>query len=249
MKKTLLSGAFLLAVIAVNAQDAGSTTSSEKKNTFELALKGTANSTWLFNTNISNIGDEQNYASAFGFNYGAAFTAYFGNVGVGIEGLYGNHKGGYAGTYVLKDSTGSTVFTSDYKSNVNLSTLEIPVLFKLKSSGGGAYLEVGPTYNMVLSADYTRTGTGMDTTMNVSEEYAKSYFGAILGFGLKFKLGDGPVGIITGLRLRYSFTDLEGVDALGQELKNVFLYPTKESTSAASGGIMLGVTYDLGKKK
>jgi hypothetical protein len=48
-----------------------------------------------------------------------------------------------------------------------------------------------------------------------------------------------------GLRLNYGFADAKGVDALGNNLDNSLLYPTYEKTNAASGAIMLGLTYGI----
>jgi hypothetical protein len=218
-----------------------------KKNTFEIQAKGLGNSTWLFNKNISDLGDAQNYANGIGINYGLAFNAYFGNVGVGIEGLMGNHQGNYAGTIEFKDSTGATVSKADYKSSINLKTIQIPLLFKLKSENG-AYLEVGPQYNIISSADYHRTGTNINADTVVTSNYASSYLSGVFGVGVKIRFGTTPLSMNVGLRFQYSFTDLQGVDALGQELKNTFNYSNYQSTNAASGGLVLALVYRLGGK-
>lgn len=276
MKKILLSTTLLFSLLGAQAQDAAAT-KSDKKNTYEFSVKGLANSTWLFNSNISGLGSEQDYNMAWGFNYGAGFTAYFGSIGVGVEALMGNHVAGYQGTYELKDTTGTVVttyYSVDYKSHVNLSTMEIPVFFKLRSASGGAYLEVGPSYNIVTKATYTSTGeptvgTSLGTfatTKDVTAKYANNYMAAIIGFGLKFRIGDSPVTITTGLRLRYGFTDLKGVDGVGRDMATGYdavgrnwnstilgdvgyrKFDSPAASNAVSGGLMLGVTYDLGNK-
>ncbi len=223
------------------------TPKAEKENTFELHAKGLANSTWLFNTNISNEGESQNYAAGWGFNYGLGFSAYFGKVGFAVEGLMGNHSGAYAGKYEYKVG-GVVLSTTDYTSKVNLKTIQIPVMFKLKSKDG-AYLEVGAQYNMISSATYKRTGANFNADTTVTNLYASNFFSGVLGFGFAIKLGDSPLSILAGMRLQYSLTDLKGVDALGNDLKNPFFYKKYEPTSAAAGGLTLGLIYKLGKKK
>jgi hypothetical protein len=242
-KKSLLISALSFLTLTGFSQEKAK---PEKKNTFEIQAKGTVNSTWLFSKNISDLGDSQDFDKAWGFNYGLAFNAYFGNVGFGVEGLMGNHMGGYAGTIEFKDSTGSTTIKTNYKSNVNLKLIQVPVLFKLKSANG-AYLEVGPEFNMISSADYKRTGTGMNADTSVTTKYSSSYFSAILGFGIKIRFGESPLSLDAGLRLNCSFTDLKGIDGLGRELSNTFYYPKTEPTYATSGGLLLSLVYKLNK--
>jgi hypothetical protein len=243
-QKLLITGTLVLLSALSNAQDMPK---PGKVNTFEIQAKGLANSTWLFNKNISDIGDSQNYANGLGFNYGLGFNAYFGKVGVGIEGLMGNHIGGYAGTLEFKDSSGAVISKTDYKSSVNIKTIQIPLLFKLKSDM--LYFELGPQYNLISSAVYKFSGDGMNMDSTVTSNYASSFFSGIMGFGAKIKFGASPLSLNIGLRLQYSFTDLKGVDALGNDLSNPFYYKEQASTSAATGGLVFALTYQLGKKK
>jgi hypothetical protein len=242
--KLLIAGTVLLSSFMVKAQDIAT---PEKKNTFEIQLKGLGNSTWLFNKNISDIGDAQNYANGIGVNYGLGFNAYFGKVGVGIEGLMGNHIGGYVGKLEYKDANGATVKTVDYKSSVNLKTIQIPLMFKLKSDI--LYFELGPQYNLISSANYKYSGDGVSMDTVVTSNYASSFISALMGFGAKIKFGESPLSMNVGLRLQYSFTDLKGVDALGNDLSNPFYYKEKNATNAATGGLVLSLNYQLGKKK
>lgn len=239
-QKIFFAGAFTLLSVFSFAQDA-------KENVFEIEAKGLGNSTWLFNKNISDRGDEQDYASAFGFNYGLAFNAYFGKVGVGVEALMGNHKGGYAGTIEFKDSAGTVTSKMDYTSSVNLQTIQIPVLFKLKSEM--LYMEIGPQYNLISSATYRSKTDNSSEVESVTKDYSSSYFSAVLGFGARIKFGESPLGMNIGIRLQYSLSDLKGVDAWGQDLNNSLYYKDKASTTAATGGLVIGFAYRIGEKK
>ena len=223
----------------------------DKKNSIEIQGKGLANSTWLFNKHISDAGNEQDYAAGWGFNYGAAFNMYFGNVGFGVEALLGNHKGAYAGAIDIKDASGTVTSTYNYTSNVNLKTTQIPVLFKLKNETGG-YLEVGAQYNVISSGTFSYLDEATvitDTSYSVSKNYVKNFFSGVLGFGFKIPIAKSRVGVVGGIRLQYGFTDLKGVDAMGRELNNPFFYKTGAKTAYASGGFTLGVVYSIGGPK
>ncbi len=245
MKKTAL---ILIACTASSIAFAQETPKADKENTFEIHAKGFGNSTWLFNSNISDQGESQNYAPGWGFNYGLGFSAYFGNVGFAVEGLMGNHVGAYSGKYENKVG-GVVLSTTDYTSKINLKLIQVPVMFKLKSKDG-AYLELGAQYNGISSATYKRTGDNFNADTTVTSLYANNFYSGVLGFGFAIKLGEeSPLSILVGMRLQYSFTDLKGVDALGTDLKNPFFYKEYKPTSAATGGLGIGLVYRLGKKK
>lgn len=244
MKKLLLIG---IAAFIYNDSTALTPGDGDKKNTIEIHGKGSANSTFLFNKNVSDAGNLQDFAAGWSFNYGAGVSMYFGNVGFGIEGLIGNHRGAYAGSIDIKDSTG-VIGTKEYSSNVNLKVTQIPVFFKLKSEIG-SYLEIGPQYNIVSEAKYHFTTDGVTTDSIMTKNYASSYISAVVGVGFKIPVAKSNFSVLAGLRLQCSFTDLKGVDALGRAFTNSLLYAKPESTYAATAGLMLGVVYTIGDKK
>lgn len=242
MKKIILFSAMCTIVSVCFADD-------EKKNTLEIHAKGSANSTFLFNNNISDSGGDQDYAAGWSFNYGAGVSMYFGKVGFAVEGLMGNHRAAYAGSYVTKDAAGNVTSTTDYSSNINLKITQIPVFFKLKSEIGG-YLELGPQYNLISEANYHYTASGVQLDTVMTSSFAKSYFSAVVGFGFKIPVAKSSFSILGGARLQYAFSDIMGVDALGREFVNPFVYkegPAK--TTGATGGLMLGVVYTFGEKE
>lgn len=244
MKKILLSTLVLFSSASLFALAPGE---GDKKNTIEFHGKGLANSTFLFNNNISDAGNEQDYAPGWSFNYGVGFTMYFGKIGFGVEGLFGNHRGAYAGTIDIKDGSGNVLSTEDYTSNVNLKVTQIPIFFKMKSETGG-YFEVGPQYNTVSEANYHFSASGSQSDTIISSNYAKSYYSAVVGFGFKAGIPKTRFSILAGVRLQYSLTDLEGVDALGNAFNNPFTYKNPQTTSAATGGFVIGAVYTLGEK-
>jgi hypothetical protein len=217
--------------------------------------KGSANSTWLLNKNISDQGVNQDYELAWGSSFGVAANIYAGIIGVGVEVLYTNHNAAYNGIADL-------LVTSDtYSSNINLKTLQIPLLLKFQSAGG-SYIELGPQFTSISSATYNRSGTMPvigpyeSDPKDVTDQYSNTYLSGVLGFGAKIPLGeDFPLGVVIGIRLQYSFGDLMGVDgynnSLGSEENppSSFLYDNHEPTQAISGGIVLGVSYTIKQDK
>lgn len=203
-------------------------------------VKGSYNSTWLFNKNISDQGTSQDYDLGWGYNVGGGATVYYGPIGFGVEFLTGSHTGGYAGDFFGK-----------YTSNVKLNVTQIPLLLKLKSENG-AYLEVGAQVNSISKATYSFDYTDSDLFDYSADEttnYAKTYTSAVLGFGANVRLVKAiPLSLNLGLRLQYGFTDAKGVDALNNRLNNSLIYPTYQKTNAVSGGLVFGLTYTFEPK-
>ncbi|MCF8408636.1 MAG: PorT family protein [Crocinitomicaceae bacterium] len=211
-------------------------------------VKGSYNSTWLFNKNISDQGAEQDYDMAWGSNVGIGAAVYYGPIGFGVEFLRGTHTGGYAGDFGLAGFLASGKYTS----NVKLNVTQIPLLLKLKSKGG-AYIELGAQVNSISKAIYNRDFADNDlfdaTDNTVTSEYAKSFTSAVLGFGANVRFVKAiPLSLNVGLRLQYGLTDAKGVDAMGVSLENTVFYPTRQNTNAASGGIMIGLNYTFEAK-
>ena len=238
--KSLLSSVLSLCIIS----------SSFAQLSIDIQAKGSANSTWLINKNITDLGERQDYAAGWGSSYGIAGNIYAGIIGVGIEIHYATHNAAYEGVI----SEFNTVLDT-YNSEVNLETIQIPLLLKFQSERG-SYIEIGPQLTNISSATYNRSGTAAlvgEYTLepkDVSEQYSESYLSGVLGFGAKIPLGEGfPLGVLIGIRLQYSFGDLMGVDgeglALGSEGEPSFFHPTHQPTQAISGGGIIGLTWTV----
>ncbi len=223
MKKIVLGITCLLFISQSKAQNLG----------FQLEgqLKGMESSTWLLNNNISDKGAEQDYAPGWGTTFGLGINGYFKSVGLGVELLAGTHKGSYKGV----------VLTNEYTSEVQLKQIQIPILLKLRGENGG-YFEIGPQFNMISSATYTKDGF-FNNTEDVKSTY-QNYTSVVMGFGANIQLLKSiPLGLIMGMRLNYGFADAKGVDALGKSLSNSIYYPTYEKTMAVSAGLQIGFSY------
>jgi len=106
----------------------------------EVGIKGSGNSTWLFNNHVSNAAAaKQSYVPSFGYNYGVSGTIYFNKkLGFQMEFLYSEHNQKYTGDDL------------DYESQVSLNEIDIPFLFKFKSETD-AFFELGAIYSPLIN--------------------------------------------------------------------------------------------------
>lgn len=218
MKKLFFSLSLLTCMSAVKAQIL----------TFDVAAKYAYSATAMFNKNISDLGASQDYDVAFSSNYGLAGTLNIGKIGVGVEYLFGNFKAGYQGELPLVGS---------YTSEVNLTTVQIPVYLRLGGSKG-SFGELGVVMNNVKSATYSFSN---NSTNDVSNQY-QNFMGYMIGVGGRFGILDLPVLVSVSARFMYSTADAKGVDALGLDLD---LYNSTYKTNAASVGLHAGVVYSI----
>ena len=232
MKKIIFLALTFLAFNQLNAQFL-----------IEINGKGSYNSTWLLNKNISDKGDDQDYAMAWSSNYGAGFTVYLGHIGVGIEGLFGHHKAAYTGTLLSGNL--------NYSSEIDLKTSHIPVFLKFRTDKGG-FVELGAQMNNISSATYSNSQAILNPSnpSDDSKYYTKTSYSAVFGFGVNIvPIKKFPLGLLIGARLQYGFGDVKGVDALGYDLNNSIYYSNRYPTNIVSGGMYAGLTYTLGKLK
>jgi hypothetical protein len=236
MKKVILSilaiGAFIPSFSQVGSQSGAFG--------FEIGVRGAAESAWFFNQNVQSEGNEQNYAPLVSYNVGLHMAFNFSDrFALEVNGLYGTMTQGYSGTFAqgsLPPGGGSEANYNNgfafpppyadketYTSSNQLSVIEIPVLARL-GSGNGAYIEIGPEYDIIQGATYTAnysgqpTGSPSNATYSVASSFATSAIQGVLGFGNDFQIGSTGLNIITNLRFSYDFTDLMGADGFGQNM-------------------------------
>ncbi|MFM7177417.1 MAG: porin family protein, partial [Bacteroidota bacterium] len=196
MKKALLTLGIALAAMTTQAQD------------FRVGITGGLNSTWLLNNNVFDANDELDVASTFGGRFGIegiyAFNEKLG-VSVGLNFL-SKHNQKFNG----KDLPGDSSFNAIAK----LSYFDIPILFRLTSSGG-SYFEIGPQIGLLgkNSFDFDKSDkNGKASVLNYSGKsfdgsYNKTNVALVFGFGADIDITDN-IYITTGLRLGYSFSDV-----------------------------------------
>ena len=240
MKKISIAFCLTFAFITstVNAQD------------FRIGVKGAFNSTWLFNNNVSDKGDEIDYASTFSPSFGLSTILYFTeNVGVSLDLLYATNAQKYTGK----------ILGVTYDASASVKYLDIPVLFRL-SSEGGPYVEIGPQIGLLMGEtdEFKVSSLSIDSTKDFKNDFNSMNLAAVLGFGYDIQANDNLF-INVGLRFGYGINDVTKeysqtemgatdhslasseahVDATGN-----FNY---HKTNRAFGGLMVGLIFKPGK--
>lgn len=253
MKKITLVLAFIAAAFIVNAQE------------FKIGLGGGIYSTWLVNKNVSDQGDDLDFAVTFGGQVGLNMQYYFkDNLGVSMGLLFTGHNQKYTGDF---GSGGPT-----YEAKTKMRYLDVPFLLRMGGGAKGAYFEFGPQFGFLMSAEdgasVTFGGVTTDTNgVDVKSTLKSSNIAVILGFGVDIDASENVL-ISAGLRLGYGFTDVTkeypSETALFAETDNV-AFPTfnahykqgdsggdtfkYQSTNRAFGGLFLSVMYKIPSKK
>jgi hypothetical protein len=233
---------------------------------FEIGGRYLATSNWFFNSNVTNSGGSesvtaQNYSAVYSSTYGL-HLAYNFNEHTGLEanllmatlsqsynGNFPTDKGGY-----LPDN-GMVYYASEtFKSEVTVNALQIPIFFRFLS-GNGAYVELGPEVDIITDANYSATYKGGPSTSfssDVGQYYANDMICGVLSFGNNIRISHSFFFNIN-LRFSYDFTDMKGVDALGQNMKDDALYSGSnpfyskyQTTNAVSASFGVGLLYRFG---
>ena len=172
-----------------------------------IQAKGIVNSTFIVNNAVIS---DKNQSNAFALGGNGAIGAsiiYDNTVGASVDVLFGTHTANYSGKYNVGP------IESSYTSKVKLTTVQIPILFRLDSEEG--YLEIGPQLNVITSANYSSNSPIFmdDQVMNA---YKKISWSGVLGVGSFRELGKrSPLSLSFGLRVHYGLTTIEGVTPTG----------------------------------
>ncbi|MBK5284627.1 MAG: PorT family protein [Bacteroidia bacterium] len=221
-----------------------------------IGVKGAFNSTWLFNSNISDRGESADYEASWGSHLGLMFNYYFtDDLGIGIDLLYATHTQNFVGNTFDASGNGFA-----YAGEEVLTYLDIPVLFRITSEGG-PYIEIGPQVGLLLGAkeDFFIAHDALNMYEYKAVDYKKDFnsvnIAAVLGFGYDIKASDNFF-INLGLRFGYGLTDATvklPEDAFDVEFEHSVFSALAHSndtesysytkTNRAFGGLMLGLIY------
>lgn len=255
MKKITLVIVLIATTLVVNAQE------------FKIGAGFGYYSTWLVNKNVSDQGDDLDFAATFAGQFGLNAQYYFkDNLGLNFGLLYSGHNQKYTG----EESFGGTTISYEFKTKMKY--LDIPVLLRMGGGAKGAYFEFGPQFGFLMSAkdEASVSGGGMtfDTSdVDVKSTLKSSNIALILGFGVDIDASENVI-ITTGLRLGYGLGDVttEYADeaAFNAETENMAL-PTVfahnhqndsggdtfkyASTNRAFGGLFISVLFKIPSKK
>jgi len=239
MKKALMTIAIVLAAFATQAQ-----------STFRLGLGGGINTTWLANTNVSDRGDELDFAVTFGGSIGLeGIYSFSEKAGVSLGFLYSGQNQKYTGESGIGDE--------EFETKVRMRYLDIPLLLRLTSSSG-TYFEIGPQFGFLMSAEEEFEFMGESETEDTKDQFNSMNLAAVLGFGVDIDVSENVI-ITTGLRLGYGFSDVtkEYDEEEWADLDDDVILGTPtgaahfddegdfdyKKTSRIFGGLHLGVSY------
>ncbi|HTA83992.1 MAG TPA: hypothetical protein VK783_13700 [Bacteroidia bacterium] len=258
MKKTFTLFAFLVFFF------------SAKSQSLELGGHYFAESNWFFNSNVTNAGGnpwniQENYAATYSYSYGFHLAYNFNDhisletnvlwatLGQSYNNAYAAYNGGTVTTGVLPDGEVYTAGETS-KATTTVNTIQIPAIFRFMA-GNGAYFGLGPQIDLVSNAKYAATyddGPMTSQTIDVTKNYSGAFFSAVLSFGNNIRISHSFFFNIN-LRFAYNFTDMKGVDGLGQDLNNNALYsgnnsfyPKYAATNAVSASFGVGLIYRIG---
>jgi hypothetical protein len=216
-----------------------------------LGLGGTMMNTWV--TNETNYGyPDMDYSTTFGgggnLNVGYDFSK---NIGLKVE----------IGFTKLGQNTKKDIGDSAYLRKVKLNYIQIPLLFKYKTTGEVArfYLLAGPQFGILTSAKQTyylngdadaRTFTDLkNNTHKISEESITDRYSSIDIFG-RLDLGvditlTQNLFLNAGLTFCYGFTDINATDYRIKDNDGNY-----NASHNIYGGLNVGICYifDFNKK-
>jgi hypothetical protein len=204
---------------------------------FFLHGRGLLNSSFILNNSVT-TNENQSHAFALSGLGGVGATILYENkVGLSLEFLVGNHQAKYTGKEIIG------VIENSYSSKVNLSKLQIPLLFRLDNEGG--YIEIGPQLNIINSANYSSNFAGF-TNDQVIDSYKRASISGVFGLGNYFPLGTRKslMSLSFGFRIHYGLTDVEGVTPTGSWVINL---PQKEKSILFAAGLNMSLIYQLKK--
>lgn len=217
---------------------------------FRMGVKGAFYSTWLFNTNIADQLEAVDYTATFSPSFGAT-TALFltDNLAISLDVLYA------ANNQKLEPADGNA-----YKHITRVKYLDLPLLLKIVSDGG-AYVEIGPQFSLLMGANEDHTSNPSSlvdyTKKDVKNDFSSFGIAPVLGFGVDVQANDNLF-VNIGLRFGYGINDATkkfSEDEITDDTHSGFsilahtdaadgsyLY---RKTSRAFGGITLGVIYKI----
>jgi hypothetical protein len=199
---------------------------------FDAGIKAQYGATSMFN---QTVGDSENwrYDVGTGYSFGGKIGINKGTSGLTIDVMAAT------GTAQFEDAT---VPTDVVNTELTYKTLDIYTLYRNNRQLG--YVEVGPKFSIMNSAEYGAGGEVVDVT----DFYEGNNVNAVLGFGAYFLGSDGAFSGIIGLRFEYGLTDIvnDSGHASGTPVQDLSLDTGASVTHPVFAGISFELNWGLG---
>jgi opacity protein-like surface antigen len=214
MKKlVLIAAAFILMLPTAFAQKG-----------LHAGLKVTPMTTWMFNSDFSDAGDELDYKTTFGYMFGATVNYHFTDgFGLGADFLYSSQGQNF------------TSFGED-GAQLKVKYLKIPILLHFNTNSEEVvYFQgtFGPQFGVLLSGEI-QDPSNLIGDIDVKDELESLNIGLVLGFGLGFNVHEN-FKINAGLRFDGALTSATNEDGIFGS----------EKTTNVTGGVEVGFIYVL----
>ena len=233
MKKLLIIPAFLLIL-----------TSSQAQSWIDIGAKGMFNSTWVLNGNVNND-KYAAYEMSFGYGGGGKIGFNFNeSAEITLDVLYSTVNQKYM----------SNGLENKWTKEINLSYLDLPLLFK--SNKEGTYIEIGPQFSILMGAKdkfgFENADAIRDYNRNPADQYyEKKNVAAVFGFG-SYLFGTENLYVCFGMRATYGFLDIISKEG-GKGSEYTSITPANDGTPKSyratnnlTVGFVLELNYDLG---
>lgn len=235
MKKTIFTILFIsITILSI----------SQKK--INVGLHFAENSTWLINDYVYISGPIMRVDPSFGNYFGVVGEYEFTDIlGVELNMNFNKIVQKYNGDLSIFNIINEEITSENkYKSYTKLNTLDIPILFKV---GNKIYFEIGPLFQFVNKVTYginwNNSGNVETSNNELKNSFNKAGMGASVGFGCNIGIIPDKLYANIGFRFNYVFTNMVGIDALGNSFKDV--KKNGFETFPLYGGIKLGLIYRI----
>ncbi len=197
---------------------------------FYLESKGSIGLSGIINSSIPQ--ENQSVAGMGNFGIGAS-CEYDEKIGLSIEVIFGTH--------VAKYKALPSQFDPDqtYSSKISMFATQIPMFLRFPNESG--YFAFGPQLNIFQGVKYSSSNS-LSENIDVGEYYRKTNWSGVIEMARYQQLGRGPVSLLTGVRLNFGLTDIEGVSPEGLPYE---FTPEKNKTTILSGAMFFGLIYQL----
>lgn len=204
---------------------------------FNVGAKYSANSTWLLNKQVGES-DNQSYTMTFGHDFG-------GIIHIRLAEKFG-FKAEVLSNTLIQKYNGETLDNIDYKSVIELNTLDIPLMFTV---GNKFYVEAGFVFSFLNKAGYELSAANFSSYDNVKENFEKTNNAVTFGAVKSFEFGDGFF-FLMGLRATKGIKDIKGINAEGftkESLENIEIenYLDLGSDDFKTNSLSIGVYFGL----
>ncbi|MES2592280.1 MAG: outer membrane beta-barrel protein [Bacteroidota bacterium] len=135
-----------------------------------------------------------------------------------------------------------SITRSEYKRKIMFNSLNVLLMYRKASDGG--YFEVGPQFSTLSRARGT-DGFTQTANVDISENFVKSYYSAVMGFG-GYLAGTDNFRVTLGFRFSYALNDVISSEGRKTNFPSITQYESYKSSNPVSAMMIIEMNYDVG---